>query len=74
MAITYTRTFNPTKPQSHLGGLKTVTAKTSDYTVTAVESGTSFLPLKVLVVPLTLLSHHRVPDCISGLLTQKTRT
>ena len=42
MAITYTRSFSPTKPTSYLGGLKTVTAKTSDYTVTAAESGTIF--------------------------------
>jgi len=41
VAITYTRN-QITKPQASLGVLKTVTAKTSDYTVTAVESGTIF--------------------------------
>ena len=41
MAITHTRN-QITKPQHTLGQLKTVTAKTSDYTVTAVESGTIF--------------------------------
>ena len=41
MAITYTRN-QITKPQHVLGQLKTVTAKTSDYTVTAAESGTIF--------------------------------
>jgi len=41
VAITYTHN-QITKPQHVLGQLKTVTAKTSDYTVTAAESGTIF--------------------------------
>ena len=41
MSITHTR-GQVTNPQASLGELRTVTAKTSDYTVTAVESGTIF--------------------------------